>query len=161
MFHLFLCKETGMIMLFFYPWEKRVVLSSYFKNEGVNCKFHITSQTKGGIYFSRSKNLKKWGTWWLRLVKCLPLAQVVMLGSWVWAPTMGFLLSGEPASPPAHLPALSFSQINIYLKKKHCKDSHDYVLFKKLYLPLKKIKLFTPLKKIKLSTPLEKKRNCI
>lgn len=65
-----------------------------------------------------------------QLVKCLLLAQVMILGSWDPAPTSGSLLNGESASPSALPPLLvyvrvyvcvcvcSLFQINKILKKK-------------------------------------------
>ena len=55
------------------------------------------------------------GAWVAQLVKHLPLAQVMIPGSWNRAPESVSLLSGESASPhsaPPPAPALSVSQIN-------------------------------------------------
>ena len=40
-----------------------------------------------------------WGTWVAQCVKRLPLAQVIIPGSWDPAPTSGSLLNGDSASP--------------------------------------------------------------
>ena len=73
-----------------------------------------------------------WDAWVAESVKHLPLAQIMIPGSWDGAPCRGSLLSGEPASPSATPPAcaLFLKYINkIFKKSCFFKDSIILMFF--------------------------------
>ena len=62
------------------------------------------------------------GAWVAQSVKCLPLAQFMIPGSWGWAPSWAPCSAEESTFPsPSALPSAFFSfQINKIFKKKEC-----------------------------------------
>jgi len=74
----------------------------------------VIAEREGNLKGFFSLNFKVGGAWVAQMVKHLPLAQVMIPGSWDGAPAWGSLLGGEPASPSTVPPAcaLSLYQIN-------------------------------------------------
>ena len=70
-------------------------------------------------YSTHFKINRNRGAWVAQSVKCLPSAQVMIPGFWNGAPTSGFLLSRESASPsPSPATSYSLSSCSLYLKYK-------------------------------------------